>query len=468
MNEKILVNKTHPCPKVKETTFVKEENSLKEEILLDKRASKAYQLLKKNLKEQGIDIELASGYRSFSEQQEIIDEFQKEYGDDYVKKYVAKVGESEHHTGLCFDIYLEQNGKKILENDDLLAKEQEPVFQKIHQELSKVGLILRYPKGKETITGYSYEPWHFRYVGKSTAQKIEQEQLTLEEYEEKYNRSGVLLVNKPKGMTSREVVNKLTFLFDTQKIGHNGTLDPLATGVLVITINQATKINELLTACTKEYIATVKVGYKTDTLDVEGIILEKGDSHLTQEKLQDVFQTFPREYDQEVPLYSAKKVKGKKLYQYARENKEVSLPKQHVILYELELQNMTEDSFTFRTVVSKGTYIRSLIRDLSLSCGQFFTMSNLIRTKQGKFSLEECYALDDITSDTPFLSIQEALDMKALPIPVEEKTKIKNGHPIKNQYGIKDFVLFEEQGKEIAIYQAEGENLRSYKQFSSI
>lgn len=468
MNEKILVNKDHPCLKIDQNQLKKVTNCLGQTLLLEKRTLKAYFELKERLASKRIEIDLASGYRTFEEQQKIREEFQEQYGLDYVEKYVARAGESEHHTGLCFDVFLRVEGKDLLENEDLLAKEREPLWQEIKKNLSSCGLILRYPKEKERLTGYAYEPWHYRYVGKSTAQRMEKEHLCLEEYDQKYHRSGILLVNKPQGLTSREVVNHISSVFDTKKVGHTGTLDPLATGVLVVTVNQATKVSDLLMSATKEYLAEVVVGKRTDTLDIEGKVLEEGSSLLDQEKLKEAFRIFPREYNQEVPLYSAKKVKGKKLYQYAREGKEVEIPRQHVILYELELLEIKESSFRFRALVSKGIYIRSLIRDLGTACQSLFTMSALTRTKQGNFTLDQCYSLEEITVDTPLLKIGEALSLKEAEIKKEDQERLLNGHPMKNTYGVVDKVVFLCKGQEIAIYQREGEELKSYKKLNSI
>ena len=357
MNYKILVNKNNPYQEylLQNRNLKRIVTESKEEFYLESKTLKAYLDLKKTLEKINIYITLVSGYRSVEEQASLRLEYEQKYGLDYTNNYVALPSFSEHHTGLCFDISLVIDGK-VSEENDLTARE-EAIFRKIHPLLSSFGLILRYPKDKEEITGYSYEAWHFRYVGKKTAHIIMENNLTLEEYDNLYNKSGVLVVNKPSMLTSRDVVNKISNIFDTKKVGHNGTLDPLAEGVLVVTINKATKINELLISTEKEYIATVKMGLKTDTLDITGMILATSNLRTTKDELENLFQKFPREYFQEVPKYSAVKIEGKKLYEYARENKEIELPKRLVTIKELELLDFREDTFTFRTVVSKGTYI---------------------------------------------------------------------------------------------------------------
>ena len=209
MNYKIIVNKDRMYDKkdFSNIKLVKITNGVKEECLLEKRTLKAFLDLKRDLEKMGIFISFCSGYRSVEEQEKLIDEFTSIYGSAYVKEYVAKPKTSEHHTGLCFDIDLIIDNKIVADNDELFANLD--IFEKIISILPNYGLILRYPKGKEEITGYSYEPWHYRYVGKSTAKIITDNNLTLEEYDKLYNKSGILLVNKPKGLTSRDVVNEV-------------------------------------------------------------------------------------------------------------------------------------------------------------------------------------------------------------------------------------------------------------------
>ena len=463
MNYKIVVNK--------EKSYNKEDfsnieykiitNSLNEEYLLEKRTLKAYLDLKKDLEKENIYIDIIGGLRTLEEQKKIIDDYTNKYGKDYVERYVAPLGSSEHHTGLCLDIGLVINNKLIFEND-LLFKE-EKIYEKIIEMLPNYGFILRHPKGSEDITGYNYEPWHYRYVGKNTASIISKNNLTLEEYDKLYNKSGVLLVNKPKSLTSRDVVNKLEKVFDTKKIGHNGTLDPMATGLLVITINKSTKINELLTCTDKEYIASVKVGVETDTLDLEGNIVKTCDKKISKDMLDNLFKEFIREYLQEVPKYSAIKVNGKKLYEYARSNKNVELPKRKVIIKELELLDYKEDSFKFRCVVSKGTYIRSLIKDMGEFLGIPCTMSSLIRTRQGKFKLSDAINLSDVSINSPLITINKALDIPIIELDDKVFKKVSNGATISNDYNVKDKVLFIKNNKTIAIYQVINNELKCFK-----
>ena len=430
-------------------------------IKVEKATLESYLQLKNFLEKKNIEIGIDSSYRTIEEQQKIIDEFELKYGEEYTKKYVASVRTSEHHTGLAVDLSIKVNNEFLIESKDLMINEN--IYLEIHKYLKDFGFILRYPKEKENITGYSYEPWHIRYVGKIPAKIIYENNLCLEEYLNSY--SGILLVNKEKNMTSRDVVNQLSKLLGIKKIGHTGTLDPMAEGVLVLTIGRATKLGELLTATSKEYIAGVSIGKLTDTLDTTGDVIKEKECHKNI-NYKELLSAFQKTYLQEVPIYSAVKVKGKKLYEYARNNKEIELPKKEVTIKEINLLESNKNSFKFKCLVTKGTYIRSLIRDMGQSIDEYFSMSSLIRTKQGKFSIEDSYYLDDI-KDNKFkiLSIEEVLnDYKTIIVDDKLKKKIINVYKINNTYDIKDKILFKDKNnKLIAIYQRDKEYLKMYK-----
>ncbi len=277
---------------------------------------------------------------------------------------------------------------------------------------------------------------------------------------------GILLINKDKGLTSRDVVNLVSKKLNIKKVGHAGTLDPLATGLLVIGIGSGTKILDLLTMDYKEYIATVKMGIETDTLDITGkVIKENYDFSLSYEELEKTLKKFQKQYYQSVPKYSAVKIKGKKLYEYARENIDIELPKRLVDIKKIELLNYDKDKleFTFRTLVSKGTYIRSLIKDIGDSLNINFTMQDLIRTKSGKFKIDDSFKIDDTYKIIP---IQEALDFKKIEVKdLEILKKIKNGNALSYQ-DTNDFILFLEKNKPLAIYKNEKNGqLKAFKVF---
>ncbi|MBR3230011.1 MAG: tRNA pseudouridine(55) synthase TruB [Bacilli bacterium] len=270
----------------------------------------------------------------------------------------------------------------------------------------------------------------------------------------------IILVNKPKGITSRDVVNKISKILNTKKVGHNGTLDPLATGVLVITTNRYTKLNNILSSREKEYIAEVKIGIETDTLDITGNIIDKKEEHLDINKLKATLKKYKKTYMQEVPKYSAVKVNGKKLYEYAREGIEVTLPKKEVTIKKIELISYKKDSFIFKTTVSKGTYIRSLIRDILRDMNILGTMENLTRTKQGIFNIENSNTLEDIEKGNyKSFKIKDILNIPAITVDDNLKFKIQNGVKLKGNYP--DEVLFiDKEGNELAIYNKEKDELK--------
>ena len=266
--------------------------------------------------------------------------------------------------------------------------------------------------------------------------------------------NGILLINKPIDFTSRDVVNKLTKILKTKKIGHTGTLDPIATGVLVVCVGNTTKLCELLTSEYKEYVATIKLGIKTDTLDTTGNIIEKKEYNVTEEQIKEVLNSFLGTSIQTTPIYSAVKVNGKKLYEYAREGKEVELPKREINITNIELLSYKDDEIKFKTTVSKGTYIRALIDDICNKLNTVGTMSSLIRTKQGKFTLEETFTLEDVENGKyELISIEKALsDIETITIDEDTYNKVKNGAIIPKQFN-NDYANLLYNNKIVAIYK---------------
>lgn len=265
--------------------------------------------------------------------------------------------------------------------------------------------------------------------------------------------NGVLLVDKSSNKTSRDVVNSLNDFFEMNKIGHSGTLDPLATGLLVIALGKCTKLNDLLTNYDKEYITTMKLGIKTDSYDITGNVLSEVNVNLTEEYIKETILSFKGRYIQEVPKYSAVKIDGKKLYEYARNNEEVVLPKKEVEIKELEILSIEDNLIKFRCLVSKGTYIRSLINDIGNKLGCGATMIELRRTKQGNFLIDEAFTLQQVfNNEYKIISIEELFSS----YPKEEVTgnkltKVKNGALLEKDF-IGDYISYYEGNKLIAIY----------------
>lgn len=464
MKYTVLVNKNNRISNnyLNKIDLVMTKNVLEEDIYIEQETYNNYLKLKEFIStELNIDIGIDTAYRDNNHQERIYNHYLETKGKDYCDKYVALVGYSEHHTGLAIDIDVKINNDYMYSDDnfDLI----EPVLNKIHSYLHKFGFILRYPENKENTTGYNYEPWHIRYVGKIPATIIYENNLTLEEY---LNDFGcILYINKPKDITSFDVVHKISNIFGIKKVGHTGTLDPLATGVMLVCIGKATKIVELLTAEDKEYIAEVKLGIKTDTLDITGEVLETRDVPKDLNIIE-TLNSFKKTYLQEVPIYSAVKVNGKKLYEYAREEKKVELPKKEVTIKEIELLNMNNNTFKFRTLVTKGCYIRSLINDICITLNTIGTMTSLVRTKQGKIDISNTNCLEEIESNNyKYYKIEEVLDYKTIEVDSNLNKKISNGVKLSNEWNIKDKVIFTYNNKLLGIYENNNNELRVWKNF---
>ena len=272
--------------------------------------------------------------------------------------------------------------------------------------------------------------------------------------------NGIIVINKEINYTSRDVVNIVSKVLKTKKVGHTGTLDPLATGVLVIVFGKYTKLVNLLTSLDKSYIAEIKLGIKTDTLDITGNIIETKDFKVTKEQILEVLNSFKGIYKMEVPIYSAIKVNGKKLYEYARNNTPVTLPIKKVNIYDIKLLDFHDDLIKIEVNVEKGTYIRSLIRDICAKLNTVGTMNNLIRTKQGKFKIDNAYSIKDIKEGNfKVLNIRDVLNLREYNLNDEEYIKIKNGNPIKLNYN-DEYILFTYNKEDIALYQKDNDTYK--------
>ena len=263
--------------------------------------------------------------------------------------------------------------------------------------------------------------------------------------------NGVIVVNKPKGITSRDVVNKLVKVFGTKSIGHIGTLDPMATGVLVCLIGKYTKLGSIMVNHDKEYVATFKLNVLSDTLDSEGKVLKTNNKIISLEDMNGAIEHFNGiTYMQEVPIYSAVKVNGKKLYDYARSNEDVILPKKEVTIYKLELVSF-EDEVKIKCKVSKGTYIRALIRDICAYLGTYGIMTDLVRTKLGDYDKSDAYSLDDISNGKYKLySLEDIFNLDVRYINNDNHKQIYNGNIVKDKNS--NYILYKDGDKAVAFY----------------
>ena len=214
--------------------------------------------------------------------------------------------------------------------------------------------------------------------------------------------NGIIIIYKPKGWTSHDIVAKVKNLTQ-EKVGHTGTLDPLATGVLPLLIGKGTLCSKYLINHDKKYKVTLKLGKKTSTGDEEGEIIEErnvSEQILEQSNIEEVLKKIIGEQEQIPPIYSAIKVKGKKLYEYARNNQEVKIEPRKITIYEINLLKIDKDNneIQFKVKCSKGTYIRSLCEDIAKALGTVGYMKELERTEIGDFKLEQSISIDDLIS----------------------------------------------------------------------
>lgn len=281
--------------------------------------------------------------------------------------------------------------------------------------------------------------------------------------------NGVIVINKAKDYTSRDVVNIIGKYFNTKKVGHTGTLDPMATGVLVLCMGKSLKLVEMLMEHDKEYIAKVKLGIETDTLDITGEVLkEMNVPKLTNIDIEKVIDSFKGKIKQQVPMYSAIKVNGKKLYEYARNNEEVEIPIKDVEIYNIELVgDIIDNSFYIKCHVSSGTYIRSLIRDIGYRLGTVATMEELERTSLGKFKIEDSYTIDEVKNNNyKLLDIKEVIDLPQIKVDEELEKRIMNGQVLDKFFDDDKVMIINSKDEVIAIYQKKDDFLvKPYRMF---
>lgn len=282
---------------------------------------------------------------------------------------------------------------------------------------------------------------------------------------------GFLNIYKPKGLTSHDVVARLRKITKVRQIGHTGTLDPFATGVLPICIGKATRLIEYLDD-DKEYLATVQFGKNTATYDLEGEITATFDKKVTEEDVKNTLKAFEGEISQIPPIYSAIKVNGKKLYDYARQGQDIEIKPRKVTISKIELKEFDKTSQSAKITVacSKGTYIRSIAYDLGakLGCGGYLTA--LERTKAGKFQVNTAIKLEDLTEVSQIIeNLINPLDMLNIPIhnlSENERERVSHGMSICNSdFPDSDIVILSYGGRIYAIGKVEQNKILVKKVF---
>jgi tRNA pseudouridine55 synthase len=269
---------------------------------------------------------------------------------------------------------------------------------------------------------------------------------------------GLLNLNKPPGCTSRDVVNRIQKLVRPQKIGHAGTLDPLATGVLVVAIGGATRLVEYIQQQSKSYLATFQLGRSSDTEDIEGKIAELDNPpQPTCEQIGALLPQFTGEIEQVPPAFSALKVAGQRAYALARRGQEVELAARPIVIHRLQLVDYSYPTLRLEIACSSGTYVRSLGRDLAKALGTEAVMSGLVRTSVGPFAIGEAVSPDDLTRDSLRGQLQPAAKavghLKRLELDHAEVTELLHGRAIQRSGSMAagEIAAFDPRGELVAI-----------------
>ncbi len=274
--------------------------------------------------------------------------------------------------------------------------------------------------------------------------------------------NGVIVIHKEAGFTSHDVVAKMRGICGQRKIGHTGTLDPAATGVLPVCLGSATKLCDMLGEKDKEYVAELLLGVETDTQDTTGTILATKEVAATEEEVRFACESFIGDYEQIPPMYSALKVNGKKLYELAREGKEVERKARSVTIHELEILEIKLPVVTMRVACSKGTYIRTLCADIGAKLGCGGAMQSLRRTRVGSFRLESAVTLGQLQEKKDTGCLREVVipvdemfsECPALHVTEKGALLLENGNPLEPKHTEEQMVY--ESGAWVRVYRTDG------------
>ncbi len=284
------------------------------------------------------------------------------------------------------------------------------------------------------------------------------------------NLNGLIIIDKEPGYTSHDVVSRVRRILSFRKVGHTGTLDPDATGVLPICIGKGTRVSDMLMMSDKEYIARVRLGTVTDTQDISGAVLSQKDaSNIHHTDIEEAISHFLGDIEQIPPMYSAIKIDGQKMYELARQGIEVERKPRKVTIYDIELSDVRDGGFTIKVRCSKGTYIRTLCHDIGQYMGCGACMESLRRTQSSVFSIQDAITLAQLKQAVE----EERLDEVLLPVDTvfthytsvtvddEIKTRLRNGAPSTVSYGLGTYRVYDESGEFIAIGEVKKINGRN-------
>ena len=288
--------------------------------------------------------------------------------------------------------------------------------------------------------------------------------------------NGIILVDKPSDWTSHDVVGKLRGILHERRIGHSGTLDPMATGLLVVFVGRATRAVEFAEADSKEYIAGLRLGVSTDTQDITGNTLKSSNSLPSRAELEQALGAFKSEISQIPPMYSAIKVGGKKLYELARRGESVERKPRRVTIDKLEIIGENDGDYILDIVCSKGTYIRTLCNDIGDALGCGGCMSSLRRVKAGVFSIEQAYTIDEIQAaanngelDASLISVDRLFSAyPALTVSDTAEKKLCNGNIIKLASPNGIYRVYSQTGAFLLLGEVADNKLKTIKSFFEV
>ena len=266
---------------------------------------------------------------------------------------------------------------------------------------------------------------------------------------------GFFLIDKPVGVTSHDIVKRIKHIFQLNKVGHTGTLDPFASGLLIVCVGKATKLSTLLTAKDKTYTGLITLGKHYDTYDTTGKVLHEKVMEISDDKIMETAQTFVGSYLQEPPMYSAIKINGQKLYKLAYQGKAIERPKRQVDIYDFKITNIKNHDLSFSTHVSKGTYIRSLAVDFAGALGTYGALSALRRTSIGNYKIENAKLLEALTNDDLICLEHFFADYPQIMLNDYMIKLVKNGIILDERQTTIDtsFIVIDEKKQMIAFYE---------------
>ena len=289
--------------------------------------------------------------------------------------------------------------------------------------------------------------------------------------------NGILVIDKSAGWTSQDVAAKLRGVFHERRVGHGGTLDPMATGVLPVFIGRATRAAEFLESAEKEYVAGLHLGVVTDTQDTSGNILETHPVAVTREEVQAALRQFLGPIEQIPPMYSAIKINGQKLYELARRGQEVERKPRSITIHELELLEGADADYLLRVRCSKGTYVRTLCHDLGRALGCGGCMSSLRRTRAGSFTLSQAVTMQQVLNfaaeqapQALLMPVDAVFSMHPpLIVTMGQAAKLKNGAQIKDwQFRPGTYRVYAEDGEFLLLGRVENGGLTTIKSFFEV